>query len=181
MDNISMGGNKPNTKRAKVRSGETAITILKGSPVFYKMDGGGSNTYPDDGIEVVSAESLAAASQTMFAGLATADISPGQYKESMVHGICSYARVITSTRAATTDVWVSYSAGAVGDILSINTATGSVQALSRVGAGSAGVFNMFGLAQTYASATTLASSVGSAIFSASLFSTSAVKVFVRSL
>ena len=178
---MSLGGNKPNRQRNKVRSGETAITILKGAPMFYKMDGGGSNTYPDDGIEVVSAESLAAASQTMFAGLAMSDIAPGKYREGLVHGICEYARVVTASRAATTDVWVSYSAGAVGDILSINTATGSVQALSRIGAGSGGVFNMFGLAQTYASATTIASSVGTATFSASLYSTNSMKVFVRSL
>lgn len=169
------GGNRAARARSKIRSQETTLTILKGSPCFFAFDATG------DGLDAVSASGLAAASQTMFAGLALQDIAPGKIRETLVHGLCEFARVITSTRAASTDVWVSYSAGAIGDILSINTATNDgssgIQALSRVGAGSAGVFNMFGLAQTYASATTQASSIGGA----SLYSVSTLKVFVRSL
>lgn len=171
------GGNKPNRQRNKVRSQETTVTILKGSPMFYSPDGTG------DGIDVVQAGGLAAVLQGFFAGFAMQDIAPGKIREGLVHGVCEYARVIVATRAASTDVWASYAAGAIGDVMSVNTATNDgasgIQALSRVGVGSAGIFPMWALGTSYASATTQASSIGSA--AASLYSTSAMKVFVRSL
>jgi hypothetical protein len=168
-----MGGDKPVRSRNRIRSDESTVTILKGSPVFFTMDG------TRDGIDAVSAEGLAAAKQGFFAGLSTIDIAPGKIRETIIFGTVEYARVVTATRAATTDVWASYAAIATGDILSVLTATGSVQALTRAGAGSAGVFPMFAAVGTIASATTQASSVGSATFSGSLYSTSTLKVFVR--
>lgn len=168
-----MGGDKPVRSRTRFRSAETTVTILKGGPVFYNMNG------TRDGFDAVSAESIAAAKQGFCAGLAVIDTAPGKVRESIIFGTCDYARVITATRGATTDPWGSYAAIAVGDILSILSATGSVQGLTRAGAGSAGVFPFFAAVGTLASATTQASSVGSATFSGSLNSTSALKVFVR--
>jgi hypothetical protein len=172
---MEFGGNKPNRTRAKVRNVETTLTMLKGSPVFYPMDG------TDDGIAAKTVVSLVAAIQTFFAGIALQDIGVGQIKEVLTYGTQS-VRYIIATRAASTDVWASYPAGALGDVLSVNTATnngagGQVQAFSRAGAGSAGSLMPFNLAETYASATTQASSLGGS----SIYSTGTKKAFIRSM
>lgn len=176
MSLMELGGDKANRQRAKVRNAETSITILKGAPSFYKING------TNDGIDATSAVSLANAMQTFFAGIALQDIGVGKIRETLIHGTYNYARYIIATRAASTDVWASYPAGAVGDALSINTATndgagGQVQAFQRAGAASAGVLNIWNLAETYASATTQASSIGGS----SIFSTGYKKVFIRTL
>lgn len=169
---METGGNKPNRARAKVRSQETTVTILKGSPCFYSPDATG------DGIDVVSAESLGSAVQGFFAGLAMSDIAPGKYREVLTSGMCEYARIITATRAASTDVWASYAAATYGDQMSIITGTNTVQGLTRGAAGAAGTFPMFALATSYVSQTTQASSLPPAGGTAS---TSTMRVFLRSL
>lgn len=172
---MEMGGDKANRARAKVRNAETSITILKGAPMFYNMNG------TSDGIDAISSEAIPAAKQGFFAGIALQDIAPGKIRESLVSGVCEFARILTASRAATTDAWASYAAGATGDILSFLSGAG-LQAFARSAAGSAS--NQFWVAQlvgTFASATTQASSVGSATFSASTWSTTTAKVFLRGL
>jgi hypothetical protein len=167
---MEMGGNKPNRSRNKVRNAESTLTIVKGAPMYYRMNG------TNDGVDVLSAANLAAANQGLFAGIAMQDIAPGKIREGLVSGLCEYTRVITSTRAASTDVWASYSAGALGDILAVNSATNDgssgVQAISRIGVGSSNNYPALQLAQT-----TQASSIGGA----SIYSVSLMKVFVRGL
>jgi hypothetical protein len=171
-----MGGDKPNRARSKVRNAETTLTILRGAPVFFAYNG------TDDGLAAKSAVSLAAAVQTFFAGVALQDIGVGKIREVIAYGHVAYARYIIATRAASTDVWASYSAGALGDVLSVNTATNDgagqqVQAFSRAGAGSGGSLMPWNLAETYASATTQASSLGGS----SIFSIGYKKIFIRSM
>lgn len=172
---MELGGDKPNRARAKVRNAETTITILKGAPMVYNMNG------TNDGIDAISVEAVPAAKQGFFAGISLQDILPGKIRESLVHGVCEFARILVASRAATTDAWASYAAGATGDILSFISGAG-LQAFVRSGAGSAS--NQFWVAQlvgTYASATTQASSVGSGTFSASIWSVTTAKVFIRGL
>jgi hypothetical protein len=169
---MEMGGDKANRHRAKIRSAETTVTIKKGAPTFYNMNG------TNDGIDALSAEAIPAAKHGFFAGIAMQDVEPGRIKEVLTHGTCEYARLLTASRAATTDVWASYPAGVTGDVLSVLSGAG-LQAFSRAGAASAGILPWAVLAGTYASATTQASSVGSANFSASTWSVSLVKVFIR--
>lgn len=169
--NIPLVGNKADTAIANVRSDETTVTIKSGAPVFLQLDA------VDDGLAVLSSESLAAADIPLMYGLATSDISPLVDGQSMVFGVHPAARIVIATRAASTDVWASHSAGAVGDIMTVVTATG-IQALIRAGANTATTDAMIHarLAGTYASATTLASTLGG---SASLFSTAYAKIFLR--
>ena len=169
---METGGNKPNRARAKVRSAETSVTILKGGPAFYKMNA------TNDGLDVTSAEAVASALQGFFAGIAMQDIAPGKIRETLVHGVCEYGRILTASRPTTTDAWVSYPAGVTGDVLSVISGA-ALQGFSRAGAASAGIMPNIVLVGTYASATTQASSVGSATFSASTWSTSLAKIFVR--
>ena len=166
---MELGGNKPVRARSKIRNAETSITILKGSPSFYKMNA------TNDGFDALSAEAIAAANQGFFAGIAMQDIAPGKIRETQVHGVCSYTRVVTATRPTTTDAWVSYPAGVLGDVLAVSSGAG-IQALVRVGAGSSNVFPAFALGVAYASATTQASSVG-----AGVVSVSSLTVFIRTI
>lgn len=171
---MEMGGDKPNRARNKIRNAETTLTILKGGPTFYNMNG------TRDGIDALSAESIPNAKQGFFAGLAMQDITIGKIRECQTSGVCEYGRVVLTSRAATTDVWASYAAGVVGDVLSVHSGAG-VQALSRTGAASAGILPVWALGSAYASATTQASSVSSGVFGASLFLVINTKVFIRSL
>lgn len=164
-------GNKPQTMRKLVYNEDT-VTIRKGAPVFLKADSGTRK-----GFGVKSSNSLAVAEQGFFFGLATTDIPASAYGET-VFGYYDSARVIFTSRAASTDVWLSNVAGALGDVLTPITAVG-VQALSRSAAGSA-LTNIkpIILAETFASATTLASSITAGADSSLLYSTAARKVFV---
>lgn len=158
---------------------DDSLAIKAGAPVFLKIDG------TDDGLDCVSAVSLAAAAQQSFFGIALSDI-PAQGKgDCQVFGFMDYARVGTASRAASTDVWASHPAGALRDMLGFATGTGHTatqgdQCFTRVGAGSAmsvsGLWPAI-LGQTYASQTTQASSIGGS----STLSVSLMKVFVRSL
>jgi len=110
----------------------------------------------------------------LFCGLATKEIPVGGNGQAMTYGFYQEARIIKMTRAATTDVFASYSAGAIGDILDFLTVTG-VQALTRSGAGSATNDGWFAqLMETFVSSTTQASSVN-----ALLTFGDTLKVFLR--
>lgn len=154
-------GNKKDILAVVVKSDESALTILQGAPIFLKGDG------TDDGLAVISAVNLAAASQGMFFGLATEAIEPGANGEAQVDGYYDYAQLRIATRAASTDPWASYAAGAIGDALdSIATGTGVVaasvsadQALINRGSVALSAHALIRLGATYASATTQASSL----------------------
>ena len=167
-------GDKPGIAVEQIRSGEASVTIKKGAPVFLQLSG------TENGLRVVSAESLAAALQVSFWGLALTDVVAGALGESILYGYYPFARYIYTTRAASTDVWASYSAGAIGDVLGFRTTLGD-QCLTRSVAAAATAFQpMIILAETYASQTTQASSV-SATNDTRTASTAAIKVVLRGL
>lgn len=173
-------GNKKDIAAVVIKNGDT-IGIRSGGPVFQKMNA------TDDGLAVVSGNNLAAAAEQGFFGIAISDIAAGAFGEAQVYGYFDYARVATCTRAASTDVWASYSAGALRDMLKLMTGTGDVaasvsadQCFVRLGAGSAlsvsGLWPVI-LGSSFASSTTQASSLGGS----KTVSVSLMKVFVRSM
>lgn len=165
-------GNARQFASVTVKSVEASVTIKAGGPVFFDPDATTRN-----GLAVLSAESLAAAEQGFFAGIALADIGPGKFGDAHIFGICRSVRVLLATRAASSDVWASYAAGAIGDIMSLNTGV-DAQCVVRSGAGSASnIFWAIRLAELYASATTIASSIGGT----SLFSVASLRCMIRAM
>ena len=166
-------GGKRQFGSATVRSSESSVTIKKGAPIFWKSDASASAM----GVSVKSAESLAAAEEGFFAGMALQDINPSQMGDAYCYGLLEDVRVQLASRAASTDVWASYSAGALGDIMRFTTIADG-QAVVRSGAGSASaLFWNVHLAETYASTTTQASSIGGT----SLVSITTLRCFIRAM
>lgn len=135
-------------------------TIFAGAPVVYQVNG------TDDGLAVTTVTNLAAALSGNFCGVAYADILANAYGEAQVFGFNDATRLRVTTRAATTDVWASYPAGGIGDAMVLVTGTGTAaasisadQAFSNAGSAAFTVFARARLGQTYASATTQASSL----------------------
>ena len=156
-----------------VKSDESSVTIKAGAPVFYKPDS--SNV---KGLAVVSSEGLTAVLQPFFAGIATQEIAPGKFGNARCYGLMLEARVAKMTRAASTDSWASYPAGAIGDILTPQTLAG-VQALLAAAAAGSATNNMwnFILAEAFVSTTTL----GSSYSSGNLAIVDTLRVFVRTM
>lgn len=148
-------GNKKQFVSNTVKSVETTVTIKKGAPVFFDAD-----VASNMGVAVLSSESLAAAEEGFFAGIALQEISPGKQGDAHCYGLLEDVRVQLASRAASSDVWASYSAGALGDIMRFTTIADG-QCVVRSGAGSASnLLWAIRLAETYASETTQASSLG---------------------
>lgn len=153
---------------------ESSVAIKRGGPVFYKP------LATAVGKGAVSAESLANASQNMFAGFnAGPDVAANGRGEAQAYGFFEYARVLVTTRAASTDAWASYPAVALNDQLKFVTAAG-VQAVDRSGAGAANVLVAVAAAFSYASSTTIASTAGYGVGDI-LNSIVELRVFVRGL
>jgi hypothetical protein len=152
-------GNKADIIAVVVKNNDPNSTvILAGAPVFFN----GTGTAQQRGLEVAASDGLANALHAFFAGfnLMGKSLNLGDFGEVLAYGYFDYARVLLSTRATSTDVWASYAAIALGDIMSFVTTSG-VQAVQRSGAGSATNMQWWlQAAQTLASATTQASSVG---------------------
>src|SRR3990167_5999862 len=112
-------GNKADSIDVNVKNDEATVTIRSGGPCYLQLDA------VDDGLAVVSAESLSAHENDLCMGLALGDIAAGDNGKARAFGIHPYGRVVTASRAASSDVWASYPAGVVGDIMSVVTATGT--------------------------------------------------------
>lgn len=135
-----------------VRNGSGG-TLSAGRPTAFDMDG------TRDGRDVSSATTAAAAKATsLFAGVPPIDIADNDSGMVQVFGFIDNLMYAHVTRAASTDAWASYPALAVGDVMSIDT-VGNGFNRSAAGAASAFLAGFVG-AQTLASATTLASSIG---------------------
>lgn len=169
-------GRKPQNQWFHIFNTDT-VTIKKGAPCVLDSAAAQSTKF---GFGVKSIESLAAAEQGLFMGLATQDIAT-KTEGDTVAGYVTNARVLRQSRAASTDVWLSTTAIAVGDVLAMLTAVG-VQCLSRSAAGSAFTNIMPVIAfETAASITTIASSSTAGADTSLLYSTSILKVFVSFL
>lgn len=151
-------GNKADLAAVVIRNNDPNSTVIKtGAPTFF-IDNATLR-----GLDVAAADGLAAANQGGFAGFNVSQpLNVGDFGEAMVFGYYDYARIFLSSRATTTDSWASYAAIVLGDIMAFITGSG-IQGVSRSGAGSATNLGWWvRAAQTLASATTLASSVGGA-------------------
>lgn len=162
MNTALINKNKAEIEFQVVANRET-VTIALGTPVVFVMDG------TKDGIDVqLPSSGNAAKAATLFGGITvgqglTGGMLAGYSGSSIdgqitqVYGICQKALTMTTiTRSATSAVWVSLAASAVGDILSVNTV---LNALAWMSNGSAVVNNgcEIIMGQTVASATTAAS------------------------
>jgi hypothetical protein len=166
--------NKPEDIVLAVRNAEVSATIRGGSPVVLAMNG------TDDGLAVVLPSSSTAAKIGAFQiGVAIRDMSPGETNDCQVYGFNRNARILRSTRAASTDAWASMAAITIGDLLSIDSVN---NCFARSGAASnIGIKWPYQFAESIASATTLASSVlGINAASATAYIQN-VKVFIRNM
>lgn len=163
-------GGKPQYASVTVKNADTLI-IPKGAPSFYDPTQTGDKL----GLAVLSDTALAAANQGFFAGIAKADIGIARFGDSECYGLVP-CRVIVATRSATSAVWASYVALAIGDIMGFSSAV-SAQAIIRLGAGSADSAGyLIRAASSYASSTTQASTLG---VSTALFSISLINCMLR--
>lgn len=169
-------GNKRDIMAVVIKNKDTVI-LKAGSPCVLQVNG------TDDGLAVTTIINLATALQGNFFGIAYNDVAVGAFGEAQCFGFNDSTRLRLTTRAASTDVWASYAAGGIGDAMVMVTGTGTAagstdadQAFSNGGssAGTVGGVKVR-LGQTYASATTQASSLNSG----QTASTTAVKCMVH--
>lgn len=151
------------------QNGEASAVLPAGEPVNFAMDG------VNDGFDVELATTGAAVkSTTLFAGIPILEIASKGKGMIQVFGFNSALIYVHKTRAASTDTWASYPDLAIGDKLVVMTVASG---FSGFAAGAASDFlAAFVACETKASATTLASSIGSL-----LRLTSSIKAFVRAM
>ena len=104
---IKQVGNKADIVLAVVRSGETGGKMIRaGMPVVMANFG-------VLGLDVVTAStaSLTTVTDGALAGIATADLAPGQYGEVVVYGFCKNLALVGPTRANSTSPWPSWAGG----------------------------------------------------------------------
>lgn len=150
-------GRKPQNGYNHIFNADT-LTIKKGAPCVLDSLAANSARF---GWGVKSIESLAAAEEGFFMGIATADIATKTEGDTIVSGYVGSTRVLINSRSASTAVWPSTTGILIGDLLDYITVVG-VQAVSRVGAGSAlSAANEVPLQafESYGSTTTQASSI----------------------
>ena|SRR5260221_10023554 len=140
---------------ANFKNAEASLAIPNGTPAVLVYNG------TDDGLAVVLPSTAGAAkSATLFAGICRAiagSLPTGVVGDFAVYGLCLTANITVATRSASTVVWPSYAAGAVGDFLALETVGNGLTDLGSAAQTGYGVVAV--LAQAYVSATTLASSI----------------------
>jgi hypothetical protein len=171
-------GNKGDTALVVIKNNDPNSTVvLQGAPVHFIADA----VTAAKGRDVKAQDGRAGAETGFFAGFnISGSLNIGDQGQAFAYGFYDYARVLLSTRATTTDVWASYSAIALGDIMKFITTSG-VQAVQRSGAGSDTNAPWFVLAAaTLVSQTTQASSVANGIGNSTAMVTT-LRVHVRAL
>jgi hypothetical protein len=168
---FKMVGNKQDVAAVVVKNNGTAA-IGRGVPVFYQFNG------TDDGLAVVIATTAAAAQQNCFAGITLQTLAAnGGYGEAQIFGLCNYAKILKTARAASTDSYTSSSAIAIGDVLQINTVAG-IDAVMRNAAGATALtMPCIVAAETIASAAASASTTSDT----TVTNGTTMKVFLRAL
>jgi hypothetical protein len=113
-------GNKADRILHVVKSGESTLTIPRGSPLIL---GTTNVAAPEtDGLAVMLPSSGGSApSFQMRYGVATQSMAPGEYGETILFGIAPYALLQKITRAATTASWSAVASSAGGFPLGIDT------------------------------------------------------------
>ena len=170
--NMAMGTkDRPWRARKVLQNGESATNFLAGNAVILAVNGTG-----DGYTGVLPSTAGAAKTNSLFQGVA-APLSvdpnstspgagtPGAYVNIICAGWCPVTKLVKATKAASTDAWPSYAAGAIGDRMIVETVNnGFVNAGSIASTALAGPAH---LCETYASATTAASGAYTSVVAAS--------------
>lgn len=151
-------GAKYQTVIVQVKNADTVV-IPNGTPICFVFNG------TDDGLAVVLPNTGGAAkATTLFAGVveftgtsAGTGLPVGSIGDAFFFGMVTNAKVLVATRAATTAVWPSYAALALGDALGVDTVNNAFTDLATGAQSAYAPFAALGF--TLASATTQASSV----------------------
>lgn len=146
------------------------VAVSAGQPVVLAADG------TNDGFEVVlPSGSTAALASTLLMGVALNDLAAYEVGNARVFGKVEKLRLITGTRAASTDSYASYASVIAGAVLSLNTAANGFVTGASVGASA---FQPAGaLLETVASVASAASTTSDT----SVVRYTDVKAFVRML
>lgn len=156
---------RPWSARVCLYSGESTNKINRGSPVVL------SST---DVTKVVLPSSAGASTVgSLLAGIATKDAYPGEVVEVISAGYVANSRIVTQTRAASTDSFASVASRAAGAVYSVDT----VRDALAFSAASSAAPPAFVLVETLASIASAASNTAET----GLYRTASAKMWVRAL
>ncbi len=108
---LKENGNGVDTLCVVIRNMSTSVTIQQGAPVFNQYTG----SFP--GKDVVSSQESVAADQVSFYGCSIQSLAPGAEGYAQMFGFMQNVRIVLNSRAASTDVYATRPAIAIGDIL----------------------------------------------------------------
>ena len=157
----------------RVQNAEASASITRGTPVCFVFNG------TNDGVGVVLPNTGAAIKATaLFAGVASQTIAAGKQGIITISGYSVFVKVLRQTRAASTDVWATTPAYAVGEVLTIDTVNNVMNRSASIAASA--FLPLMVVAQTLASAATLASTNFTTGYSRTAFTTS-IRALIRSM
>lgn len=188
--NSPMIGTRPFKAFENFKSAEASASIPAGSPILFAING------TEDGFAAhLPSSSTAAKCPELFAGVSNGPnpVLASAFGSAQVWGLCEYALVVQSSRAASTDSFVSAAALSIGQALAIDTVNNAFKTGSQVTGAFTIVTNattdtlainfgdgnppMFVMAQTLASASSSASTTSDS----SVKKTFGLKVFLRAM
>lgn len=156
---------RPWSARISMFSNESSNTISPGTPVVLSAT--------DPSKVVLPSTAGAATANSLTAGVAVNTAVPGDVVEIISSGYAGSVRIITQTRAASTDSYASVASRAAGAVYTLNTARNALE----YAAASSSAPAAFILVQDLASIASAASNTAET----SLFRTSTAKMWVRAL
>lgn len=155
---------RPWNARISLLSGEST-TIPAGSPVILKAT---------DVTKVVLPSTAGTATcNSLFAGVASQSVSPGDFVDIISSGYVANARIVTQTRAASTDSYASVASRDAGAVYTIDT----VRNAFGFSAVSTNAPALAVLVETLASIASAASNTADT----SLYKTATAKLYIRAL
>ena len=165
---MKLVGNKLDIAAAVIKSGEASASIPRGTPICLTLSG------TNDGLLAILPSGSAAKSHALAFGVALADVAAGAFGESQVFGFCSYAVLLRSTRAASSDSFSDVVSHPLACLLNIDTINNAFST-------SGGTLAKTSYLPMAVLGESLASSAGIATAStdARTANTQAVKVFLR--
>lgn len=156
---------RPWSAKVSLYSGEATNTIERGTPVVLSAS---------DVTKVILPSSAGASTVgSLLAGVAAKSAGPGEIVEVISAGYAANVKIVTQTRAASTDSYASVASRPAGAVYSVDTAR---NALGYAAASSA-ASTAFVLVESLASIASAASNTAET----GLFRTAAAKMWVRAL
>lgn len=174
-------GAKYQTTVVQVKNADT-VAIPNGTPVCFTFNG------TDDGLAVVlPATGGTAKTSNLFAGVVefsgSTSLPVGSVGDAFFFGMVTNARLLLVTRSATSAVWPSYAAIAVGDALAVETVNNCFTDLATGAQTAFGVMAVAGAviasATTQSSNSTVTNSLSAFLLATAL--TVATKVYLRAM